>query len=200
MGAPQDRSEDDVRASDAEREAAMTRLRDATAEGRLTFEELADRLDAAARARTRGELAALEADLPAEAAPAPVPVAGGVAPQRTVFGDLRREDRWRVPEHSVWRAVFGDVVLDLRQAVVAHPRVTIEASTVFGDVLLLVPEGIEVHLRGSSFFGDLRQDAGTDAPPGAPVVVLDGRTVFGDVKVRAQRLRERLAQRLLGPR
>ena len=38
----------DVRASDAEREATIERLRDAAAEGRLTFEELADRIEAAA--------------------------------------------------------------------------------------------------------------------------------------------------------
>ena len=33
------------------------------------------------------------------------------------------------------------------------------------------------------------------APAGAPTVVLVGGTVFGDVRVRARRLRERLAER-----
>jgi hypothetical protein len=37
-----------VRASDAEREAAIERLRHAAGEGRLTFEELADRIEVAA--------------------------------------------------------------------------------------------------------------------------------------------------------
>jgi Domain of unknown function (DUF1707) len=44
----------DVRASDAERERAVERLRAAAIEGRLTLEELADRSDAANRAVLRG--------------------------------------------------------------------------------------------------------------------------------------------------
>jgi Domain of unknown function (DUF1707) len=55
-----------VRASDAEREAAIGRLRDAAAEGRLTFEELAERVELAASAVTRSDLEALTDDLPAE--------------------------------------------------------------------------------------------------------------------------------------
>jgi hypothetical protein len=55
-----------VRASDDEREVAMGRLRDAAAEGRLTFEELADRVEAAAGAVTRDDLDRLTDDLPAE--------------------------------------------------------------------------------------------------------------------------------------
>ena len=40
----------DVRASDAEREATIERFRHAAAEGALTFEELADRIEAASAA------------------------------------------------------------------------------------------------------------------------------------------------------
>ena len=49
----------EVRASDAEREAVVERLRVATAEGRLTFGELAERTEAAYTATTRGELVPL---------------------------------------------------------------------------------------------------------------------------------------------
>lgn len=53
-----------LRISDAERTAAATRLRDACAEGRLTPEELADRLELVLSARTEAELAPLLRDLP----------------------------------------------------------------------------------------------------------------------------------------
>ncbi len=53
-----------VRASDAEREAVVERLREATAEGRLTFGELTERTEAAYLATTRGELVPITADLP----------------------------------------------------------------------------------------------------------------------------------------
>ncbi len=58
-------SELGLRVSDAEREAVAERLRQATAEGRLTPEELEERLGRALGALTRGELDAVVADLPA---------------------------------------------------------------------------------------------------------------------------------------
>jgi hypothetical protein len=65
-----DREEKDVavRASDAERERTVDALRAAAGDGRLTLEELAERLDHALVARTRAELEPLTADLPAPAA------------------------------------------------------------------------------------------------------------------------------------
>jgi len=53
-----------LRASDAERERTATLLRDHAAAGRLTPEELDERLDVAYAARTVGELDALTHDLP----------------------------------------------------------------------------------------------------------------------------------------
>ena len=57
----------ELRASDADRDAVATRLRDAHAEGRLTPEEFDQRLDATFAARTVGDLAELTADLPVAA-------------------------------------------------------------------------------------------------------------------------------------
>jgi len=71
-----------LRASDADRELVAERLRKATAEGRLSTEELEHRLGAAFSALTYGELEALVADLPRELAqrrrqslPIPAPAA-----------------------------------------------------------------------------------------------------------------------------
>jgi Domain of unknown function (DUF1707) len=58
-----------LRASDADREAVADRLRRAAIEGRLEPDELEQRLDAALRARTYGELDRLLIDLPSGAAP-----------------------------------------------------------------------------------------------------------------------------------
>jgi Domain of unknown function (DUF1707) len=72
-----------LRASDSDREHAGQRLRHATAEGRLTADELEQRLDVLYRTRTYGELDALVADLPvstsARAVRARVPRWVGVA-------------------------------------------------------------------------------------------------------------------------
>jgi hypothetical protein len=190
-----------IRASDAERDRTVGLLQEAAAEGRLTFEELADRVEAASSARTREELEALTADLPLPPGAVTAPLPGPVAPlrERAALGDLRRSGVWLVPAESRWSTILGDIVLDLRQARVTAPEVVIDARTIFGDVLLLVPEGVVVEVRSRTILGSLRQRAGETGPPGAPRVILTGGTVFGDVRVRARRLREALAERLLGP-
>jgi hypothetical protein len=53
-----------MRASDVDRERVATQLRDHAAAGRLTVDELSERLDASLAARTVGELEPLLADLP----------------------------------------------------------------------------------------------------------------------------------------
>jgi hypothetical protein len=58
-----------VRASDTEREHHADLLREHAAQGRLTVEELEQRLDRVYAARTHGELAPIVEDLPAPRAP-----------------------------------------------------------------------------------------------------------------------------------
>jgi Domain of unknown function (DUF1707) len=60
----------ELRASDSDRQAITDLLRASHLEGRLTVDELEDRVDRAQRAVTLGDLAALHADLPA---PRPLP-------------------------------------------------------------------------------------------------------------------------------
>jgi len=61
----------DLRASDAERESVVARLREHGAAGRLDVDELEERIGSAYAARTHGELAWLLEDLPAIRGPVP---------------------------------------------------------------------------------------------------------------------------------
>src|SRR5262249_20053952 len=54
----------EMRVGDAEREATAAELREHYASGRLTLEDLNERLDAAFAAKTRGDLNAVMRDLP----------------------------------------------------------------------------------------------------------------------------------------
>ena len=78
-------AEDDLRASDAEREQLVDALREHAADGRLTTDELEERTAAAYAATTRGELVALRRDLPEAHGPA-----GGAAPRGRRRADRRR--------------------------------------------------------------------------------------------------------------
>ncbi|HZC75462.1 MAG TPA: DUF1707 domain-containing protein [Gaiellaceae bacterium] len=103
------------RASDAEREQAVVHLRDASAEGRLTLEELAERTALAYRARSHAELEPLTADLPADA-----PAAAAARPRRrwlvAGFVTVRRSGGRGFGERNVVISLFAPVRLDLREA------------------------------------------------------------------------------------
>src|SRR6187200_2151693 len=119
----------DVRASDPERDATVGRLRDAAAEGRLTLEELTDRIEAASSAVMRSELVSLTADLPvavgrSRSEPADV---------RRV-GDIKRKGAWVVPEECRFRSYFGAVIVDLRQATITAQELRIDARTPVGNI------------------------------------------------------------------
>ena len=73
---------DRIRISDSDRDRAAAQLRDYYAEGRLTTEELDERVTAALQAQTAGDLRRLMADLPS-----PVPAAGG--PGAPSYGRVR---------------------------------------------------------------------------------------------------------------
>src|ERR1700684_4117203 len=54
----------DVRIGDAERDTTMFQLREHFVAGRLTFDELTERIDAALKAKTQGHIDRLMADFP----------------------------------------------------------------------------------------------------------------------------------------
>jgi hypothetical protein len=109
-------------------------------------------------------------------------------------GDVKRSGAWTVPADNHFRTWFGNIKLDLRQAQLSASETRIHARALFGNVVLLVPEGVEVELHAGAQIGRTNQQT-EPAPFGAPRVVLTGGTFFGDVKVRHRRLRDRLARR-----
>ena len=65
--------DDRIRVSDADREQVAARLREHFAEGRLTQEELDERISAALSAKTAGDLRRVVADLPGPGPASPLP-------------------------------------------------------------------------------------------------------------------------------
>jgi Domain of unknown function (DUF1707)/Cell wall-active antibiotics response 4TMS YvqF len=193
----------EVRASDAEREAVVERLRVATVEGRLTFGELTERTGAAYTATTRGELASITADLPAASGSPVTPARPVTGADRewvvAVMGDSKRQGRWRVERPLAAVAVMGDVVLDLRGAEVPRGAVDITATAVMGDVKIYVPDGVDVQLSGIAVMGDKKVRV-REAPAGqlAPRVVVRATVVMGDVKVIGDSYAEPVRRTLRG--
>jgi hypothetical protein len=171
-----------VRASDTDREAVVARLQTALSEGRLDVEEFAERAHTAYGAGTLAELEALVGDLPTT----PVEIVGTRTPEEltSVFGDIRLAGAATAP--ALARTVFGDIRLDLRDLRADVDRVEISLSTWFGDVDVVVAEGVAAELIGSTVFGDRVTDlAAVPRLAGTPRIVVRARTVFGDLRLRS---------------
>jgi uncharacterized protein DUF1707/cell wall-active antibiotic response 4TMS protein YvqF len=163
----------------------ITLLGEAAADGRLSMTEHAERSERALAAKTLGELAALTTDL---ALPSGQPIR--LYPGRSVaaaFARERRDGRWVVPEVFPVTAFFGNVVLDLREAVLQKRRITIHATAIAGQIRLIVPAGVAVELVGRSFMGtrSVRTQTMAAAPADPVNAVIEVRTMTlgGSVKV-----------------
>ncbi len=169
------------RAADADRERAVAALREHAVAGRLTLEELADRVGNALTAATQGDLDAVLGDLPAAAEPTDDDTSRVLA----LFGDVHRRGRWRLGRGVRALGVCGGVRLDLRQAEVTANEITVRVDAICGGVDIVVPHGVLLDMSGYAVFGAQHADAGEERPPaGAPVVHLRARTVFGSLTVR----------------
>lgn len=172
----------DIRATDDDRERAVTALGDASAAGSLTFEELADRVGSAHAARTRSELAVLTSDLPAAAAGTPA----AHVRHRAIASRLSLQGHWTLPPRPSFVCLAGTLEIDLREVSGAGPELDLELTNWFGTVTVLVPEGarVELHPRGISATHDVRADG--PRAPGAPTVRLRTRGGFGTTRVRSR--------------
>jgi hypothetical protein len=174
-----------LRASDAERDAVAEHLRAAAGEGRLTLDELTDRLEAAFGASTRAELEPLTADLPA--APAPAPSGTGRRWIVAIMGGGRHRGRWRIASRCTVVNIMGGADLDLTEAIVEGPETEIRVFSLMGGSNIKVPEGVHVDLGGFALMGgnDLKLAGRAQPQPGAPSVRVRAYSLMGGTDVRS---------------
>ncbi|MEI5525805.1 DUF1707 domain-containing protein [Streptomyces brasiliscabiei] len=197
----------ELRASDADRDRIADILRDALAEGRLTADEHAERVEGVLAARTVGELDVFIQDLPAAHAPAasyasasyppvssapsrPTPGAIPVDPDdrlMAVFSAAARKGRWRPGRRIHAYAIFGSVEIDLSEALFEHRQVMIKAISVFGSVEIRVPENVSLRGSGAGVLGNFEVHALDSGEADAPVVFVDGFAVLGSIEARPRR-------------
>ena len=161
-------SDPNQRVSDEEREQAVLSLRDDLLAGRLTLDEFAQRVELAYQARVSQDLVRVRQDLPQA-------VASGsdVRTRRlsgAAFGHVIRRGRMRLPRRSNALSWFGDLDLDLREAQIDEPRISLRVFIGFGNADIYVPEGINVEVGGGILFGRRRDWGRDNARPDAPTV------------------------------
>ena len=181
-----------TRVSDAEREAVALRLREAAVEGRLTLDELSERLGTALAARTHADLEPLTADLPAAGTPTRV---SRRAPRRWVVSVMSGHSlrgRFRVAGSLNVISLMGGAEIDLRAAEIDGDTVTIRCVSIMGGASVVVPEGVEVDDTGFAIMGG-RDVKVRDVPPvpGTPLVRVFAFALMGGNEVKSKPHRRR---------
>ncbi|MFF3664944.1 DUF1707 SHOCT-like domain-containing protein [Microtetraspora malaysiensis] len=168
------------RASDADRDRVAAALGEALATGRLTSTEHADRLDAAYRAVTIGDLVPLTRDIPdlteASRAPAPATEHQEVA---AVFSKVIRGGRWVAGRHTRLRSTFGALIVDLRDAVLPGREITLELDSFCGKLIVRVPENARIVDEGSALFSKRHVSGGHEGD--GPLIRVTGKARFGKI-------------------
>ncbi|MFI6299276.1 DUF1707 domain-containing protein [Nonomuraea sp. NPDC050790] len=173
-----------LRASHADRDRVVDVLRVAAGDGRLSAEELDERLEAALSARMLSELDALTADLPA--------TAGGVEAKDLVrigqvhSGPVQRVGRWVVPRRMELALTFCAVTLDFTEAVITHDTLRIDVQMTGKTLRLVTRPGVVVDTDGLQLMHGKVRHRQDPARPGAPVILrveLAGHKVHGRVVV-----------------
>jgi hypothetical protein len=189
-----------LRASDADRERVAGVLRDAAGDGRLTMDELDERLDAVYAAKTYAELEPITHDLPDGGAPhlpatAPAvprdPARFGGEPTSNgafaIMGGFSRKGDWVVPKDFNAFMFMGGGEIDLREARFAEREVSIHIVAIMGGCEIIVPEDANVRVTGIGIMGAFdHSGTGTGSPDG-PVITINGVAFMGGVDVKRRR-------------
>ncbi|MGH3630060.1 MAG: DUF1707 SHOCT-like domain-containing protein [Sciscionella sp.] len=196
-----------LRASNDDRERVAQVLHDAMAQGRITLDELDERLQATYAAKTLDELTPITQDLPGTSpvlAAAQHPAVmlskqhitrqGQTGVQRIagtpdatlsigVFGGFERKGSWVVPPTHNVVCIFGGGTIDMSEAHFAQQESVLNVFAWMGGAEIKVPSDVTVHVEGVGILGGFSHDSSTQPQPGAPVVRVRGLAIFGGISV-----------------
>lgn len=182
------------RASDADREQTVEHLRRAGGDGRLTVDELGDRVQLAYSAQSRGELERLVRDVEvlaptvgrAGSGVVVRPGAGGARWVVAVMSGTARSGRWRISPRCTVLNLMGDAKIDLNDAELAADDVQITVLSFMGGSDVYVPEDLRVEISDVGILGgnDIQRGAPESERLDGPVVRLRLISIMGGANVR----------------
>ncbi len=199
-----DESLPELRASDADREQTAEVLRRAAGEGRLTIEELDERLNVVYETRTQRELDELTADVIARddpTRPNRIPVRAGEGGANWVVSVMSghdRKGRWRVGRHLKVISIMGGSNIDLNDAELTSDVTEITVFSLMGGNEIRIPEGLNVEISDFAFMGGNDARVGEYMPdPGGPLVKIRMISIMGGSDVKRGRRLSRAERKAL---
>jgi Domain of unknown function (DUF1707)/Cell wall-active antibiotics response 4TMS YvqF len=188
------------------RERVIALLTDRYAADSITQSEFEARLDQLHAARSASELNSLMRDLEVRW---PGPAVGAAARDATrvdaqydaalrlgepppegrllaALGETKRTGRWLVPRRLEMRVMLGEVLIDMRDAVLPTGESELAMVGVLGRIRVLVPPGVVVDTDMDAILSTVRNDAERDDayPFASTVIRLTGSAVMTEVLVR----------------
>jgi hypothetical protein len=194
--APDNRPE--LRISDTDRDRTAEVLREAHAHGRITVDELDERLTSVYSAKTYADLVPITRDLPAvkDAATPPQNARssriGGTPRFRmslAILGGASRDGAWVVPPEYKAIATLGGIKLDMSDSTFSEPETVIRAYAVLGGMEITVPADAEVDVGAVGIMGGVDHGAEGPGTPGGPRIRIVGVAVMGGIEVKRGRPR-----------
>lgn len=195
---------DSFRVGHSDRDQAKSDLRRAHAEGRLSDDELDERLERAGAAVTVGDINSLFIDLPRSstdlvtapgAMAAPLGAGGHREPGYSLGDPLnlsapmtaeKRGGSWVVPPFIRAHAILERVVLDCLLARAAAEVIDLEVIPGAEKVLLILPEGwaVDTSRLSSGLGGTVKSTVAREPSWGSPLIVVRGSVGLGVFKAR----------------
>jgi hypothetical protein len=123
----------------------------------------------------------------------------------TILSHTRRDADFILPRLFRIFTFWGNVEIDLTQALVGPGTSIIEIKCIMASVQILVPHDLRVENDVEALLAsaEVRREAATAAPPDAPLVRVTGSTLLGSVEIKvidpdAPGLLEKIRRRLGG--
>jgi hypothetical protein len=183
---------------------AIRMLSTAVATDRMPVEQFESRVALVRQAPNRATLDAIVAEvlpsggftLPAGLAPVPADHTH-VAPVEpaeelrlaTIFGSTKRAGSWTVPLRLDLKVVFGELTLDMRDAVFGSDVLDIDVHCWFGNLVLIVPAGAQVENECEERFSASTHStrSARGANPIGLLIRINGRVRFGNIEIKEKR-------------
>ena len=184
---------------EADRVAAVARLRDLVGSGELSYEHFSSALDQALAATTHTELEAAFAALPSLVRLSPVSRRLG----RSVVVEARMSSLdlgsgFQLGADTSVIASVGSVRLDLSSATWDAREINLRLEATTGSIDVIVPRGVVVQLvqaKGQVLLENIEPPA-----PGAPVLRIEATARTGVIRIAHESRRMEDAPALRGPR
>lgn len=191
-----------MRASDRDRQLVADVLTAAYADGRITRDELDERLSSTWAARTFGDLTPITHDLTgsraitqyttptpvvrsSSAAPDAVAIAPPGAAQSTytaIMSTINPQSGVALRSRTNVTSVMGEVKLDLRGGSMESNECQLSVQCIMGSLTITVPAGVSVRDEMVKIMAETKMK-GLVPEAAGPVLVLTGTVFMGEIKV-----------------